>query len=175
MALIRPSGKATIIAIPEVIAVPAKSGRTPNFLLEKSGVHSLPVKNSQTETSWKNRIVSVMSTAIIPMVMTMEENAASLMSTSMAYSPTRRAYTASLASIEYVINCYAYLRPSCKCRTHCTLFKFISCAFIRISRQRNVSYLRHQLCCLIQVVLNETAYVLSISSCLRYVNEYWTR
>ena len=46
MALSRPIGSATAIAMAETSIVPATSGSTPKCWLAKSGVHSVPVRNS---------------------------------------------------------------------------------------------------------------------------------
>ena len=68
MAIVKPKGKATEIAMRVVSSVPQTRGKMPNFLLAKSGVHSVPVKNSTNETCLKNPIVSVARTIIIPSV-----------------------------------------------------------------------------------------------------------
>ena len=47
-------GKATTMAMLDTSMVPTTSGSTPNFWLENSGVHSVPVRKSSTGTSRRN-------------------------------------------------------------------------------------------------------------------------
>src|SRR5262245_57504134 len=76
MADIRPIGNATTIAIAETSIVPTTSGRTPKCWFAKSGVHSVPVRNSRIGTSRRNSIVSTASTMMMPAVVNTDSAAA---------------------------------------------------------------------------------------------------
>ncbi|MPM86342.1 hypothetical protein SDC9_133431 [bioreactor metagenome] len=51
MALDKPKGNAMAAATTVTVSVPVIKGNTPYCALAKSGVHSLPVRNSQRDTS----------------------------------------------------------------------------------------------------------------------------
>ncbi len=91
MAVIRPAGSATSIAIPEASSVPETSGRTPKCLSEKSGVHTVPNRNSSSGTSRRNAAVSNSSTAMIPAVTRIDPAALRNSARSMRNSPIRLA------------------------------------------------------------------------------------
>ena len=75
MAVNIPSGKATAIAIPAISTVAESSGRAPKLLLAKSGLHSVPVKNSMMDTSPKNGTASTSKMTTMPTVVTTESTA----------------------------------------------------------------------------------------------------
>lgn len=56
-------------------SVAATSGSTPNFLSAKSGVHSVPVKNSTGLTCWKKPTAGGISETTIPTVVATETSA----------------------------------------------------------------------------------------------------
>ncbi len=84
-----PAGTATAMAMAETSVVPSSSGSTPNFWFEKSGVHSVPVRNSRIGTSRKNANVSTASTTMMPAVVPTETRAHRNRSSSMTRSPRR--------------------------------------------------------------------------------------
>jgi hypothetical protein len=79
MADIKPKGTATSIAMPEIIAVPAKTGIAPKAPEEPTwsvriaiwGLHSKPNKNSVIGITLKKRIASNSTDKTIPMVVKM--------------------------------------------------------------------------------------------------------
>ena len=72
MAVISPAGSATSMAIAEASSVPITSGSTPKCLSEKSGVHTVPKRNSPIGTSPRKATVSNSSTEMIPAVIGIE-------------------------------------------------------------------------------------------------------
>src|SRR5687768_7964797 len=89
MALNSPIGRATAIAMVETSTVPATSGRTPNRRLAKSGVHSVPVRNSTMDTSLRNPKVSTASTMMMPAVVKTDNVAHSSSARSISHSCRR--------------------------------------------------------------------------------------
>ena len=63
------------MAIDDTSIVPTTRGITPNLGLAKSGVHSVPVRNSASGTWRRNSHVSTASTTMIPTVVPMESRA----------------------------------------------------------------------------------------------------
>ena len=90
MAVIRPAGSATSIAIPEARSVPDTSGRTPKCLSEKSGVHTVPNRNSVIGTSLRKAMVSKSRTRTIPAVIRIDPAALRNSARSITNSTTSR-------------------------------------------------------------------------------------
>src|SRR5688500_13053852 len=63
------------MAMSDTSVVPATRGRMPKRGVEKSGVHSVPVRNSSSGTSRRNANVSTASTAMIATVVATESSA----------------------------------------------------------------------------------------------------
>src|SRR5262245_3178790 len=63
------------MAMSETSVVPATSGRTPKRGTAKSGVHSVPVRNSTIDTSRRNDTVSIVSTTMMPIVVPIDSRA----------------------------------------------------------------------------------------------------
>ena len=70
-----PSGIATTIAHSVTESVPMTSGRTPKKAGSNSGAHSVPVRKSTIETSWKNSIAGRNNARMIPTVVATEISA----------------------------------------------------------------------------------------------------
>src|SRR5687767_1436164 len=78
------------MAMAEASKVPLTSGRTPNRFSEKSGVHSVPKRNSWIGTSRRNATVSVINTEMIPTVTRIDPAAQRNSARSMKNSATLR-------------------------------------------------------------------------------------
>ena len=84
-----PSGRATSAPIAVTSSVPATSGRTPKWAGSNSGAHSVPVRKSTIETSWKNSIAGRKSAITIPTVVATEISAQTARTTLTTSSPIR--------------------------------------------------------------------------------------
>ena len=88
MAIVKPIGKATAIAIAAVKKVPETNAKIPKCFSLYNGVHCVSVKNSKIDTLLKKAMLSKRRTAIIPTVVKIVMEAQNFKMNSIIFSLT---------------------------------------------------------------------------------------